>query len=203
MLRHLYLLRHAKSLWAQAAQEKLTAKKLTAKKLGGEKSGGEKANLSFPMQQDFDRPLNPRGQTDAQALARYISANKTPVSHALISPAKRTVETWQRIRPALPVAQVMFEDQLYLASPETLIALIHGVADNATHLMVIGHNPGLEMLAKWIATPTSDGDALQNLWHKFPTCGLASFTLTGASWTVLGKETARLVDFSTPKDRRP
>ncbi|MEM6489916.1 MAG: histidine phosphatase family protein [Pseudomonadota bacterium] len=67
-MRHLLLLRHAKSSWA---------------------------NPELP---DFDRPLNKRGQRSAKALGRWLHSNGTLPELVYCSSARRTRETWDGLK---------------------------------------------------------------------------------------------------------
>lgn len=71
--------------------------------------------------------------------------------------------------------------------------------DEAGSLLVIGHNPGLELLARMLAGPGSPIPALKKLERKFPTAAIVRLEI-GSNWQDLSAETSRLTDFITPKD---
>jgi len=166
----LLLLRHAKSSWKDAAVA------------------------------DHDRPLNRRGREAASAMGAYIAAQDLIPSLALVSSALRTVETWSRLAaewPAPPAGKVL--RSLYLATPAQLLAQIRRVPATAARLLVLGHNPGLEGLARALAGPDSRPEALRPLIDKYPTGGLAIFDCAIDDWSALQKEGASLRRFVTPR----
>ncbi|RVC21528.1 histidine phosphatase family protein, partial [Mesorhizobium sp. M7A.F.Ca.AU.002.02.1.1] len=67
-------------------------------------------------------------------------------------------------------------------------------------LLVIGHNPGLEQLARQLAGPGSDAKAIARLEEKFPTGALARVVFKG-DWSVVSP--ARLTHCLRPKDLGP
>jgi len=120
-LRTLYLLRHAKSSWAE------------------------------PALADQSRPLAPRGRRDAKRIARHLVQLEIQPELVLCSSAVRTRETLERIRIARGGGStVRLEDELYGASAEQLLARIRLVPEAIASVMLIGHNPGLRDLALFL-----------------------------------------------------
>jgi phosphohistidine phosphatase len=148
----LYLLRHAKSSWKNAALD------------------------------DFDRPLNKRGRRAAKAMGDHLLRLSITPAQVLCSPSRRTRETLERIQRRLPVAlPVRFEQAIYLAEAHTLLARIHRLSDSLASVMIIGHNPGLEMLACTL-TQGGDEEARGKLARQFPTGALATLHADIDSW---------------------
>jgi phosphohistidine phosphatase len=170
-LRRLLLLRHAKSSWSDAELA------------------------------DHDRPLSSRGRHAADAVRDHLEQLTTPAVLVLCSSAARTVETLQRIRPALPPdVAVEIEPALYGASADELLARLRRVPAAVRGTMLIGHNPGIEDLA---ALLTGDGDraARAAMERKFPTAALAHLTID-QPWSALGAGIATLERFWTPRSPR-
>jgi phosphohistidine phosphatase len=164
----LYLLRHAKSSWAE------------------------------PGLADHERPLAPRGRRDAKLIATHLQRLGCSPELVLCSPAARTRETLELIRPALAAWTVLVEEDLYDASSDELLARLRGVPDSVASAMLIGHNPGLHRLALAL---TSTGDELGRLEEKFPTAALATFTLP-RPWSRLKPGEAALSAYVRPKQLR-
>ncbi len=78
------------------------------------------------------------------------------------------------------------------------LALIERAPKGVLHLMIIGHNPGLEDLAAELAGG-GERAALEGLAKKFPTCGLAVFAFNVTSWATIRRGKGRLVHFMTPR----
>jgi phosphohistidine phosphatase len=118
----LYLLRHAKSSWAD------------------------------PTLPDHERPLASRGRRDAKRIAEHLLRLGVEPELVLCSSAARTRETLDLMRPVFAASSVMFEDELYAASSAELLARVQLVPDAVASVMLIGHNPGLEQLALSLAS---------------------------------------------------
>lgn len=88
------------------------------------------------------------------------------------------------------------EAELYAASADELLERIRAVPDAVASVMVIGHNPGLQDLALFLA---SDGAELGRLEEKFPTAALATLTLANTPWRSLSHADAVLTEYVVPK----
>lgn len=144
---------------------------------------------------DFDRRLSERGRRDAQRIGAWLAAREPP-GRVVCSPARRTVETWEIVRDVLasPVPAMLCE-AIYLASPEALLATIRSTEETVSPLMLIGHNPGVHMLAlSLIDAPEG------HLRTKYPTGGLATIVLKAASWADVEKGSGSIEDFVAPRD---
>lgn len=158
-----------------------------------------KSSWDDPMLDDFNRPLAPRGRKAAPRMGAEISARGWQPDLALVSTAVRAKQTWDLVSPMLhEVPETLFDRQIYLAPPATILALLKG-APAAGTVIVIGHNPGMEMLASLLVGPGSDGYALQTMSEKYPTAALARFEFDG-SWAGLAPAGAQLTHFIRPRD---
>jgi len=67
----------------------------------------------------------------------------------LVSTAERARQTWERLATALPAPpRVVYEDRLYNAGADAIIALVKGTAPTVRTLLLVGHNPGLHDAAR-------------------------------------------------------
>jgi phosphohistidine phosphatase len=130
-MKHLYLLRHAKSSWKD------------------------------PGLADHDRPLAGRGRRAAQAIARHLREQGIEPELVLCSTARRARETLERIEPALGTGAVRVERELYGADAGALLEQLRGVPDAVGSVLVIGHNPGLQRLALGLARPAPAVEELE------------------------------------------
>jgi phosphohistidine phosphatase len=122
----LYLLRHAKSSWDDAALA------------------------------DYDRPLAPRGRKAAKKIAGHVRDAGVRPALVLCSSARRARDTLKRIAPELPKGtEVRIEDRLYGASDQDLLDRLREIPDDVPSAMLVGHNPGLEDFASQLASPES------------------------------------------------
>jgi len=152
---------------------------------------------------DKARPLNARGRTDAPKMGRYMRAKGYLPDRILCSSAKRTAETWKLLAPELATApQAKFLDALYLASAGTIMRVIREEGNDASALLVVAHNPGLEDAARSLAGNPSSAEQREFLDHlesKFPTGALAVVQFEIEMWTEIAEGSGRLVDFVRPK----
>ena len=146
---------------------------------------------------DHDRPLAPRGRRAAKAIASHLRQEGIEPSLVLCSTARRARETLERIEPALGAADVRIERELYGASAGALLERLRAVPDEVDSVMLIGHNPGLQLLALELA---ASGAELRELEAKYPTGALLTLAFGGPRWAVLEPGAAELVGFVRPRD---
>jgi phosphohistidine phosphatase len=115
----------------------------------------------------------------------------------LVSPARRTKETFAGIREALPGGfEHWTEERLYGAGTEELIGIVAELPSGLTEVMLIGHNPGIGALAAELAGSGPEAAAVR---HKFPTGALATLDVD-SEWARLRPSTTSLRSFVRPKD---
>jgi phosphohistidine phosphatase len=159
-----------------------------------------KADSGDPEQDDHERPLARRGRRDAERMGAAITARGIAPGQVLCSSALRTRETLDRILPHLPSGlAVAVDHQLYLASPDEILARIALIEDRVSSLLVIGHNPGIAALAERLAGRGA-ADALARLRRSFPTGALAEIEIDQPRWRDLAPARAALASFLTPRD---
>jgi phosphohistidine phosphatase len=157
-----------------------------------------KSSWDDPYLDDFDRPLAGRGLKAAQLMGCELVARDWLPELALVSSALRTRDTWRLVAAELPVhPRVAFVKALYDASAANILSQLHKADPSGGSLLVVGHNPGLEDLAKQLAGPGSEAKARKRLEEKFPTAALARFVLED-DWSSLSS--ARLTHCLRPKD---
>ncbi|TPI27560.1 histidine phosphatase family protein [Mesorhizobium sp. B3-2-1] len=157
-----------------------------------------KSSWDDPDLDDFDRPLDERGLTAARLIGRELAARGWLADLALVSPAMRARDTWRLVAAELPVhPRVAFAEALYDASAADILSEIRKADPSSGCLVVLGHNPGLEDLAKQLAGPGSEAKARKRLEEKFPTAALARFVLED-DWS--GLTSARLTHCLRPKE---
>jgi len=156
-----------------------------------------KSNWDDPELADHERPLAPRGQRAAKAIATHIAAEGIEPALVLCSSAVRTRETLDRITPALGSPEVEVEDGLYGAGAGALLERLRRVPDSVSSVMMIGHNPGIEELALELA---GSGDDIERVERKYPTAALATLTVPGDSWPELAEGRSELRAFVLPRE---
>lgn len=159
-----------------------------------------KSSWSDPDLADFYRPLNARGRRAAPAMGRFFAEACPYPDLAVCSEAVRAQETWALAAAAFdPVPETRIDPRLYHATVETLMSIIAETPTSADVLMLIGHNPGIEMLGSLLVGDPASRDA-RRMARKFPTAAIAEFSFQTDDWTLVGTQTGQLVRFFRPKD---
>ncbi len=165
----LILLRHAKSSWDDSSLD------------------------------DFDRPLARRGEAAAPRMGAYMKAQGLAPDLILCSSAVRARQTLDLVLPQLPgKPEVRHEKGLYLAPPDALLARIRKIDPKMRQVMVVGHDPGMHMLAVELSG-SGEPARLEALARKFPTAALAVIRFKGRVWSNVGPAKGALELFVSPK----
>jgi len=173
-MKTLYLLRHAKSSWKD---ESLT---------------------------DFQRPLAPRGKRAAPAMGAFMAREGHVPDRILCSAARRALDTWDLVEEEMEEAlgrelTAEIREDLYHASPESLLAILRDLPDSLTSVLMVGHNPTMEDLASALAGG-GDEEALATMHRKYPTGALAILHLPVDRWGEIRQGRAHLHAFVRPRD---
>lgn len=164
-MKHLYLVRHAKSSWSDKT-------------------------LS-----DRDRPLNRRGRRQVAAIAAPLLRLGALDGPVYASGACRARETIEELLDNLPgeaalAQRVRLRDDLYTFEAKDLLHWLaqHGKLGHS--ITIIGHNPALLELARYLA-----GDAPK----RMPSGGALHLELPTKSWEKIRKHSAKVLNQLTPK----
>lgn len=157
----IFLVRHAKSSWAD------------------------------PDLEDYDRPLNHRGERDAPEMAeRFVKLGVEP-DLIITSGAKRALKTAEVFfkKSGLPKHKFQINDNLFHAGTDFLLSLVKEQKESVQVLMLIGHNPGLTDFANKIGDYKID---------NLPTCGIYGITWH-KTWHELGRNKGEMFYCDYPK----
>ena len=145
-----------------------------------------------PQLADFDRPLNKRGLRDLPGLAARAGEMGLRPDLIISSGANRAINTAIQLARGIgyPPEEIENIAELYHARSETLMNLLQSQSDHHRHIAVVGHNPSLELLGRYLT-----GEKL----GKFPTCGLLHIPLSITCWTELAESCGTLEIFDYPK----
>ncbi len=124
-MKTLFLLRHAKSSWADANQT------------------------------DFDRPLNERGLSAAPLIGRFMRKKKLQPDLVLSSPAARARQTAALVIEAGQfTADLRYDERIYEASAARLLEVVTQIEERASRVLLVGHNTGMEDLVLMLTNET-------------------------------------------------
>lgn len=118
----LFLIRHAKSSWAE------------------------------PDMKDFDRPLNDRGKQNAPIMGKIMVKKKEKPTLFVSSPAKRAFSTAKKIAAEFdyPKEKIIKVEDLYHASVRTWLKEVNKLPDEHQTVFVFGHNDGITEFCNYL-----------------------------------------------------
>ncbi len=161
-----------------------------------------KSEWDDAVKRDFDRGLNDRGRRGASLIGEHICAQDIKWDLVLASPAARIKATLESAR--LGVTPV-FEDRLYLASPETIVEVViaHAAESDPENVLIVAHNPGLQETILNLVSPARENDLFREASVKFPTASFAVLDCNIDHWSALRNHSATLSHFARPRDLDP
>jgi len=119
IMKTLYLMRHAKSSWKDS------------------------------QLMDHERPLKKKGRKDAAGMGELLNGKKRTPAIIYASTAERARETAGIVAEKSGyIGEIHYDQKLYLAEPDTLVAFIHQLPEDVDCILLVGHNPGLEALVQ-------------------------------------------------------
>jgi len=136
---------------------------------------------------DRERTLSPRGREQAAWMGAWCHEFLPEVDQWLVSPAARTRETMAGLRGAWPSTDgaVRFDAELYLGTAAQLEELVGLLAGDLGHVFVLGHNPGISILA---------ANLVRGPFPGLGTAGLVTVELDLDDWSAIhGGEAASWV----------
>lgn len=162
-MRMLYVIRHAKSSWNE------------------------------PGLDDFDRPLNDRGRSDAPEMAERLKAKGIHPDLIITSTAERAQTTARIFADVLgyPAESILLKPDLYETDVDTVFDVVHQIDPQASHVLIFGHNPTFTYFVNHLASARID---------NIPTCGIAAIALD-KEWREAKRSGGHMVWFDYPKNR--
>jgi phosphohistidine phosphatase len=146
---------------------------------------------------DADRELSQSGRMMAERMGRYFRKAGFKPDLALVSPSKRTRETFEALEKGAGESfAVDYVPELYSATLATLEEVLAGTSKDAKFLLVIGHNPGLAEFANALAGKGKKSELARMRGH-FPTPCLAVIDFDAKSWKKAGRGEGQLELFVT------
>jgi len=158
-----------------------------------------KAEVGTAAQDDHERELAPRGLKDANAMGKYLAAQKIHPGKVLCSTAVRARQTLDQLQGVFrDKLTVEYTPKLYMASAKDILKLIAATPGDVSSLLIVGHNPGFHELSLVLAKQ-GDGDMLEDIRLKFPTCAFAALALD-TQWPEVAHARGTLKQFVVPKE---
>jgi phosphohistidine phosphatase len=159
-MKKLILLRHAKSSWK---------------------------DLSI---NDFDRPLNKRGNRDVPIMADKFLNRNIKLDLVISSSAKRTSDTATIFSEVLGYkADILLKDELYESSSYEILKCINQIDDIYSNVLIVCHNPGITNLTNYLS---------DFLISNIPTTGIVGFSFD-KNWNTIKEKSCSFLFFDYPK----
>lgn len=163
MERTLVMIRHAKSSWAN------------------------------PLQSDFERPLNDRGEKDAPMMGEKLKKQNIIPDLVIASTAKRAKQTAKKIAKALDYdeSKILWQEKLYHCIPSVFEEILYEVDDSIKTVFIVAHNPGI----------TEFVNELSGQFHldNMPTCGIVGAKFEAEQWNEFSRTNKTVFLFEYPK----
>ncbi|MFD9499929.1 SixA phosphatase family protein [Streptomyces sp. NPDC060035] len=151
---------------------------------------------------DHERPLAPRGRSDARAAGRWLREAGCVPDLVVCSTARRTRQTWALVSVELESGTPVTHDaRLYQASAGEVLGVVRDIPTHVRTLILIGHNPGVQDLVLML-TGEAERNALEQTRTKFPTSAISVLCLPGP-WSGLEPGAARLTETVVPRGAKP
>ncbi|HEY3430146.1 MAG TPA: histidine phosphatase family protein [Cyclobacteriaceae bacterium] len=161
-MKKLYVIRHAKSSW------------------------------DSPLLDDFDRPLNERGERDAPRMAKRLKEKRIVPDLMLSSPANRALTTCIKIADVLQYQpeKIKTDETLYHADEDEILGVVKKLNDKHDEVIIFGHNPGLTDFINKMTDARID---------NIPTCGVVACVFEVDSWKKISWGSGKVDFFDYPK----
>ena len=152
-----------------------------------------KSSRDNPRMPDELRPLDARGQRDAPAMGRYLDTTFRFAPDVMVSsPATRAITTARAIAEAIGYSEwkISQDERIYEAPVSSLAEVVHDQPESATHVCMVGHNPGFENLTNWLCGTRVVEDIV--------TCAVIMLELDIPSWDKLDAGKGKLREYLYP-----
>ena len=142
---------------------------------------------------DFDRPLNPRGHSNAPEMARRILAKGQVPQLIVSSPALRAITTARYFSEVweMPYENIQTESGIYEANKTALLQIVNALDNRYDRIAVFGHNPGFTEIANYLSNAEI---------YNLPTCGTVLIEFDTDDWAEVSRDSGKLIAFDYPKN---
>ena len=131
-------------------------------------------------------------------MGAFLAARELTPDLILCSPAQRTLQTLNLALTALKSRpKIEYDRALYLAAVPALLAILRQTPDEAGHVMIVGHNPGLQNFALKLIGGGKSAER-RAIARKFPTAAIAVITFDAAHRKNVTPGSGELALFTTP-----
>jgi phosphohistidine phosphatase len=144
-----------------------------------------KSEWSDPALTDHDRPLNKRGRRARLEVADHVHG--WTVDLVVCSTSRRTRQTAKPVVAELG-CKVRYDERLYAAETDDVLAVLRTLPEECNTVMVIGHNPSMEEVTFELCGKSP----------VYPTAALGTVSLTVGTWSEVAPGVGTLEAFYSP-----
>ncbi len=164
MERTLVMIRHAKSSWVN------------------------------PLQSDFERPLNDRGEKDAPKMGERLKKQNIIPDLIISSTAKRAKQTARKIAKAIGYTEekILWYEKLYHCIPAVFEEVIYEIPNDVKTVFIVAHNPGITSFVNEFS-PDFYTD-------NMPTCSIVGVRFDSDEWNEWNNAEKKVFLFECPKN---
>lgn len=154
-----------------------------------------KAESDKPKTKDFDRALTARGKKDIKRMAKMVTQMEPRVDLIVSSPARRAAQTAEIVANKLDFAHpILWRDEIYNAKAIALLKVLQSLPEDAQHIALVGHNPGMEGLVAGLSS-----GATHRLNVRMPPAAMATLQLEVYWWNQIRWGCGQLQMLMNPK----
>ena len=152
-----------------------------------------KSSWANPLQSDFERPLNERGQQDAPIMGKRLRDKRLVPDLIISSTAKRTRQTAKHIAEAIgyKISDIRWEEKLYHCIPSVFDEILYEVKETVQTVFIIAHNPGITEFVNNLSSAFYTGN--------MPTCGMVGARFEAEGWSGFSMAEKKVFLFDYPK----
>lgn len=142
---------------------------------------------------DFERPLNERGRSDAPLMAERLKMRYPSIGLFVSSPAKRAKRTAELFAVVFGLGEKDIHQvtALYHAPAEVFNEVIGTLPESTETVALFSHNPGITHFVNQLVP----GVQIDNM----PTCGIFAIAFEGG-WNGFEKKKKKFLFFDYPKN---
>jgi len=152
-----------------------------------------KSDKDDPTIEDFDRPLNHRGNKNAAFMADKILKKGWSAPLLVSSPAIRAYSTAKHFARIwdIPEEEIQTDLRIYEADTTDLMKVVTHFSNHYSTIALFGHNPGLTDFANYL----SDAGI-----YNIPTSGVVVISFEVSDWAEISHQTGTVLLYDFPKN---
>ncbi len=154
-----------------------------------------KSSWANPLQSDFERPLNDRGEKDAPMMGERLKDRDIIPDVIISSTAKRAKQTAKKIAKAIGYDEdkIVWYEKLYHCIPLVFEEVLYEVADTVKTIFIVAHNPGITEFVNQLSD--------QFYTDNMPTCGMVGAKFEAEQWNEFSRTNKTVFLFDYPKNK--